>query len=109
MKADANTVAGSSSSVIRSFYRFFTGAALAVACCQTTIAGDDRYYQNALFNPSSAMLVAEYRGRVTIYDGLDNRDVERALDTQFERIDHMMFIRTQHVQEDGSVESDDDC
>ena len=67
------------------------------------------YEQNMLFNPSQSLLRAESRGRVTIYDGLENSQVERALDTQFGRIDNMMFIRTRHTLEDGTVEEDDDC
>lgn len=65
---------------------------------------------NALLNPSQGQLAAEERGRVMIYDGLDNRVIEHALDTQFERIDHMMFIRIQHIEPDGTVTvEDDDC
>jgi hypothetical protein len=67
------------------------------------------YQQNMLFNPSQSLLKAESRGRVTIYDGLANSKVERALDTQFGRIDNMMFISTRHTLEDGTVEEDDDC
>jgi hypothetical protein len=67
------------------------------------------YQQNMLFNPSQSLLNAESRGRVTIYDGLENSQVDRALDTQFGRIDKMMFIRTRHTLEDGTVEEDDDC
>ena len=67
------------------------------------------YQQNMLLNPGLPLLKAESRGRVTIYAGLDNSQVDRALDTQFERIDNMMFIRTRHTLEDGTVEEDDDC
>jgi hypothetical protein len=68
-----------------------------------------RYSQNMLLNPSESVRRAEARGRVTIYDGVDDSVVERALDTQFERIDNMMFIRTRHPAQDGSVEEDDGC
>ena len=44
-----------------------------------------------------------------IYDQLDNETVELAMNTQFDRIDSMMFVRTQYVQEDGSIEEADDC
>ena len=67
------------------------------------------YDRNVLFSPSEAVLLAEANGRVTIYDGLEHRTVDRALDTQFERIDSMMFVRTRETSPDGSVEVDDDC
>lgn len=71
---------------------------------------DDSFQMNALFNPGKAQLQAEARGRVMIYDGLDEETVERALDEQFERIDHMMFIRTRRAGPEGAViVTDDDC
>jgi len=73
---------------------------------------NERFQYNALFNPTTGQLKAEARGRVMIYDGLDNAAVERALDEQFERIEHMMFIRIRQTQagdeEEDTVE-DDDC
>jgi len=69
----------------------------------------DNYDQNVLINPSEAVLLAEARGRVMIYDGLEHRVVDQALDTQFKRIDNMMFVRTRETLPDGSVEIDDDC
>ena len=75
---------------------------------------NDGFQYNALFNPTSAQLKAEDRGRVMIYDGLDSAVVERALDEQFDRIEHMMFVRTRQSTRDdeddgeGYVE-DDGC
>ena len=51
----------------------------------------------------------ERHGRVYIYDGLRESDVDWALDTQFERIDSMMFVRTIRVTEAGELEMDSDC
>lgn len=71
-------------------------------------AGDVFQY-GTLFNPSQSQLKAESRGRVMIYDGLAEHDVDQALDTQFERIDNMMFTRIhRNAQDDGEVEVDDD-
>ena len=89
------------------FVGLLSGAVLTPAHAQTgTVSA---YERNALFNPAESLLRAEARGRVTIYDGLDNRLVERALDTQFDRIDHMMFVRIRHTEPDGTLYEDDSC
>jgi hypothetical protein len=63
-----------------------------------------------LFDPLAAQLKVEERGRVFIYDGIKSTDVQRVMDSQFHRLDSMMFVRTQYVSADGDVKSeDDDC
>ena len=54
------------------------------------------------------MLLAEAKGRVTIYDGQEHRVVDRALDTQFHRIENMMFVRTRETSPDGEESIEDD-
>ena len=72
--------------------------------------GSRGWQERRLFQPSDADLNAETRGRVVIYDGMEQRDVERAMDQQFHRVEHMMFIRTKTVDEAGEVVyEDDDC
>jgi hypothetical protein len=72
-----------------------------------------------LFEPTQADLNAEARGRVMIYDGLTDKAVERAFDEQFDRLEHMMFIRVVVTDDSGKArrsesgevvtESDDGC
>ena len=80
-----------------------------VALPPQALAEEVSYTQQMLESPSQAVLSAEEKGRVTIYDGVKNETVERALDQQFQRIDSMMFIHTQHQQESGEYAADDDC
>ena len=68
----------------------------------------DSYQLKVLFIPTKSDLEAEAQGRVMIYDSLKNETVEKALDEQFWRIDKMMFIRTQYIQENGDYETEED-
>jgi hypothetical protein len=73
-------------------------------------ASSSNWQVKQLNDPSPGLVQAEARGRVTIYDGLREQQVERAMDEQFERIDNMMFIRTLREAPDGGyVAVDDDC
>lgn len=47
-----------------------------------------------LMQPLPHELQKERSGSVYIYDGLSEREVDTALDTQFGRIQHMMFMGT---------------
>jgi hypothetical protein len=76
--------------------------------CQA-LADQNSYAYGLLTSPSPAVLSAEANGRVTIYDALHSETVDEALDSQFHRIENMMFIRTQHQNENGEYEADDDC
>jgi len=60
-------------------------------------AESDRLYEwylQRLFEPTGQQLAVESQGRVQIYAGMKDRDVARALEEQFERIDAMMFTGT---------------
>jgi hypothetical protein len=91
-----------------------TGLLLCTASGLPAVAAgaNDEFQYNTLLNPIRAQLNAEARGRVMIYDGLEEAVVDRALDEQFDRIEHMMFTRTRQTpadDEDIAVVEDDGC
>jgi hypothetical protein len=59
-----------------------------------------------LFEPTEAELRAEAAGRIYIYDGLRDVDIERAMEAEFERVDSMMFIRETKTDDKGEVLKD---
>jgi hypothetical protein len=59
-----------------------------------------------LFDPTEAELASEAEGRIYIYDGLTDVDVQRALNEEFHRVENMMFIRTQKTDKSGEVKRD---
>lgn len=61
-----------------------------------------------LFNPGEQQYEMERRGRVFIYDGLRDSEVERALDEQYDRVESMMFVNTVITDEDGVPLRDED-
>ena len=77
------------------------------------------WFQNRLFAPTEQQRTQEQDGKVVIYDGIHDVDVNRAMDTQFHRIEHMMFIGTVITNQNGEpakdeatgqvLKEDDDC
>jgi hypothetical protein len=63
----------------------------------------DSWQEKMLFNPSASQLKLEERGRVMIYEGLKDTQVTQAMDTQFDRIQSMMFVRTVATDPKGEV------
>ncbi len=57
-------------------------------------AASDEWQIRMLHEPSQAQLALEEKGRVFIYDGLTDAQVEQAMDQQFGRVGSMMFVRT---------------
>ena len=66
----------------------------------------DKWQQRLLHNPPESQLQAEERGRVMIYDGLKDTEVGAVLDSQFDRIESMMFVRTVITGEQGQARKD---
>ena len=55
-------------------------------------AGDlHGWYMAMLFEPTPQQLQQERAGRIHIVDGLNDREVNRALDEQFHRMESLMF------------------
>ncbi len=79
----------------------------------------DRWQQQRLLHPNKAQLEQEQQGKVFIYDGLRDREIDQVMDIQFDRIQFMMFIRTIITDEQGKpkrdkrsgdvMAEDDDC
>lgn len=51
--------------------------------------------------PIPQELQDEHSGKVYIYDGLTDREVDQALDNHFQRIESMMFVGTVKTDEQG--------
>jgi hypothetical protein len=68
----------------------------------------DSWQERMLFNPPASQLELEKRGRVMIYDGLKDTEIAQAMDTQFDRIQSMMFVRSVATDSDGGVQRDEE-
>jgi hypothetical protein len=68
----------------------------------------DKWQMNRLFNPTENQRKKEEKtGQVMIYDGLRDTTVAKALDTNFDRIQNMMFTRVVVTKASGHPELDD--
>ena len=64
----------------------------------------NEFQSQLLFKPSASQLLAEERGRVMIYDRIDEKTIDSVMTNQFDRIDSMMFVRIQFTNESGETE-----
>lgn len=63
----------------------------------------DSWQEKILFSPPPSQIERENRGRIMIYDGLTDTKIARAMDTQFDRIESMMFVRTVVTDSQGEA------
>jgi hypothetical protein len=79
----------------------------AVAQSDDAQANLQQWQLRRLNQPSERELAQEQEGKVYVYDGLTDRQVDRALDANFPRIEHMMFIGTVKTDAKGEALKDD--
>ena len=85
----------------------------------TEVKGHEDWQLRRLHDPTDRELLVERQGRVIIYDGLKDNQVEEAMDAEYDRIENMMFIRTVVTNSRGEplrdsqsgelIVEDDDC
>ena len=68
--------------------------------------GVDRWQLRRLLQPAPAELAREAKGEIFIYENLKDTEVKAALDANFDRIEHMMFVGTVKTDESGEVRRD---
>lgn len=85
-------------------------AALLLASVTAQTRADEtaamKWKMSQLYQPSADQLRREQRGHVFIYDGLKDKDIDRAMNTQFERLDRMMFTRVVVTNKHGETNVD---
>ena len=91
-----------------SITRFIIPLVLLSGVANPVTAGQG-WQERRLLAPSAAQQRMEQQDRVYIYDGLHEDTVDRALDTQFARVQNMMFVGVRHTTVDGEEYADDDC
>lgn len=82
------------------------GTTILLAATGPAAAGD--WQEKLLFNPPASQLKLEQRGRIMIYDGLTDTQIAKAMDTQFDRIESMMFVRTIVTNDEGNAVHDNE-
>lgn len=100
------------------FILLFAGGALSGAAPAMEMDLMYEFQLAQLLEPSTEQLQEEREGRIFIYDGIKESDIQLALDTQIDRIGSMMFVNVIWTDESGEplvdsvtgdVLADDDC
>jgi len=94
---------------IQSETRYLISLILMVPLLQVQSAAADGFQERRLLAPTATEERLERQGRVHIYDGLREETVDRAMDTQFDRVQSMMFVGTRYTTETGEEYASDDC
>lgn len=81
---------------------------ITLMCFASQATAQDTWQEQQLFNPSQSQLKMEERGRVMIYDGFTDKQIVQAMDSQFDRVDSMMFVRTIITNDEGNAMLDDE-
>ena len=94
---------------IQSKTRYLVSLTLMLPLLQAQSAAAEEFQERRLLAPTAAEERMERQGRVYIYDGLREETVDRAMDTQFDRVQNMMFVGTRYTTETGEVYASNDC
>lgn len=78
-----------------------------ITLASTAVMAAGSWQQKQLFEPDQTQLKRESRGRVTIYSGFTDVQVAQAMDQQFDRVEHMMFVGTVVTASDGQPRTDE--
>ena len=66
----------------------------------------ERWQMNMIYHPTGSVLERESKGFVFIYDGFNENQVRKILDTKFDRMDYMMFTRVKLTDTSGETLTD---
>ena len=69
---------------------------------------NNTWQTNILTNPSERQLQREKQGKVTIFDGLTDKLINNIMDSQFDRLESMMFTRIVVTDYNGKPKRDPD-
>ena len=94
---------------VQSKTRYLVSLALLFPMLHSQVTAAPGFQERRLLSPTASQQRMEQQGRVNIYDGLHEGTVDQALDTQFDRVQNMMFVAVQHTTDEGEEYADDDC